>query len=144
MKQYLSRLRLRFRTTSLLWLAVVVAAFFIGRQSDEIVVRLAQLWPSSASYVVLPQRDGSLLFLFKPRVTSVTMNGEICRSIVVDTHRARLVALKDGNTQAKFWLMDETTAAVKPVTFELAITNGRITVAHEMIQQNSGRSLEKK
>ena len=96
------KMRPRFRTASLLWLVVVVAAFFVGRQSDEIYLRLCQqwsaLWPNSASYHLNKQPDGSLLLTLKwPPVTQCVFSGKACSL----TGNTKLTPERDGTTEIK-------------------------------------------
>lgn len=119
----------RFRITSLLWLTVVVASFFIGRQSEQIAKQMGQawrlIWPSAASIQVLPQRDGSLLLVMNspvPRINNT--ESRVCDVEVPSADTLRLVAKNDGTTNIICERVDSTKEGVR-----VAVVNGRFATA---------------
>jgi hypothetical protein len=119
-------LHFRFRTSSLLWLTVVVAAFFLGRQSDEIARRLSQLrisfWPDTSMYILSnslytlsKQSDGSLLFAARSPSPSlrILINGTACDIQGAGSNRFQLAALRDGTTEIEILKSDGSGALVK-------------------------------
>jgi hypothetical protein len=103
--------RLRFRTSSLLWLMVVVTAFFVGQRSDEIGDRLRQswqrFWAGGRPYRVLSQPDGSILIhCNSPVGRAITSDGAISSVEPIDTTRIRVKAYNDGALNVDLWLDD--------------------------------------
>jgi len=124
----------RFRTATLLWLVVVVSAFFIGRQSDEIGARLSQIWQGSC-YRLIDQPDGSLLFVSKSRITGVSGHYQkIVRFTGVGTNQVKLAPQADGNTPIVFWQYDKDTQKQDIVFLDLVIANGRIIASPSRTQ----------
>ena len=125
-------IRLRFRTASLLWLVVIVAAFFLGRQSDEIAARFAHLWqsktPSPATYRLVQKTDGSLDFVSLHKVTGVVYYGpRICQVNGLGTKTISVTSQEDGNTRYTFWQYDVTTGSTSLVSLDLSVKNSRVT-----------------
>jgi hypothetical protein len=119
---------LRFRTSTLLWLTVVVAAFFVGRQSDEIAARLSQLWPSNLPYRLIPQSDGSLLIVSRPQITGWTAGDlQLFRVTILTPNQTQFTAVADGNTNLTLWLHDKSTGKHSLVDLNFVIKNGRVS-----------------
>jgi hypothetical protein len=122
--------RPRFRTSSLLWLTVVVAAFFVGRQSDEIGLRLAQIWqaiwPSAAApYRLVTQSDGSLLFSATSPVPRVQVNNpDVCSINPLSSTKVAIFPKSDGYQNIIFWHQDGTVTDLKWM-----IRNGKFSPA---------------
>jgi hypothetical protein len=108
----LRRFAPRFRTSSLLWLVVVVAAFFVGRQSDEIALQLSKLrnsiWPNTAAFILSQQPDGSLVFDVGPTSPSrrILINGTACAARRATPDSIRLTPISDGTTELKILQSD--------------------------------------
>jgi hypothetical protein len=101
-------MRPRFSIRTLLWLTVVVAAFFVGRQSHEIGARLAGLrrsqWLAAAGPCTFtPHPDGGVLLSIKPQATEsrIVFHGDssgIYQLRMNDPGGMRLIPLRDGST----------------------------------------------
>jgi hypothetical protein len=127
---------LRFRTSTLLSLVVVVAAFFLGRQSDEIGARLAQLWQSiwpsvpPFSYRLVNQPDGSLLIVSQSKVDGVTsFDQQVIRVDILDANQVKIAPQADGNSRVTVWQYDRDTQAMNLVKLDLVVDNHRIAAA---------------
>jgi hypothetical protein len=123
------RRRFRFRTSSLLWLVVVATAFFVGRQSDEIGRRLANawhtIWPSSAPYRLVHQRDGSVLFIARSPIPRVSVDFPDVSSVTpLAPSEVQITAKRDGYQQVTFWHQDGTTTELR-----LMIRRGKFSPA---------------
>jgi hypothetical protein len=104
-----------------------VAAFFLGRQSDEIFLPLSQLWPSQAPYRLLPQPDGSLLIVTRSKLTGWSGGDrQIYRGSLKPPNQLRILPQPDGNTETKIWVYDPPTGSQTFVTLDLVIKNGRV------------------
>jgi hypothetical protein len=129
-KQIRRFLRLRFRTSSLLWLTVVVAAFFIGQQSDEVAGRLRQLWrtvwPGAAPYKLVSQPDGSILITCNSGVPRVIVNNpSVCGVEPIDARRIRVTKRGDGVATVDLWL-DSARPPVPQLRLAFKVKNGKL------------------
>jgi hypothetical protein len=111
----------RFRTATLLWLTVVVAAFFTGRQSDEIGRRIAQwwlaAWPRAAPYKLTSQPDGSLLVVTQSPIARVQIRPtNVCIMNVVNGKDYQVLPLRDGKAELTFWHADGSSAQLTLVS----------------------------
>jgi hypothetical protein len=117
----------RFRTASLLWLVVVVSAFFVGRQSDEIGARLANLWSSlgfgSTPYRLIHRPDRSILIIANSPVPRIQVhNPELFGAEPLSATGIRIFPRnRTGVTQLTYWNENMT-----PVTIAFAVEDGRI------------------
>ena len=100
-------MRPRFRISSLFWLVVVVSAFFVGRQSDEIAARLAQLWTRSPVYKLTPQPDGGLLIVSPSPIQRLQFRpANVCIMNLVNGRDYKVLPIRDGSAQLTLWHAD--------------------------------------
>jgi len=106
--------RLRFRTNSLLWLVVVVAAFFVGRQSSQNGGYLTQsfyrIWPSAAALRFVPQKDGTMIITDRAGAQKMWISdATVCTAVPTSSDRGRLTPGVDGIANVHYWRPGATT-----------------------------------
>ena len=126
------RWRLRFRITTLLWLTVIVAAFFVGRRSGEIE-RAASLWwqvtrvrwgASVTKTEIIQWPPGSITInepntiqkavVYDPRITSVAF---------LTSNQMQISPKGDGKTTVTYTL---TSGQFRNGQFDCNVERGRI------------------
>jgi hypothetical protein len=121
--------RLRFRTATLLWLVVVVAAFFIGRQWEEVDRRVSLLWISiwpNSSPRLTHTPDGSVLFAINSMTQRILRSNDACDVEAVNASTIRFVPVRDGVTEVDIWTIDG-----KRARLQLKNRNGFFYSVHE-------------
>jgi hypothetical protein len=124
--------RIRFRTSTLLWVCVVVAAFFVGRQSDEIGLRLQQLWksvwPNPSPLQTFQQPNGRVLIKSKLPVARVQNSApNVCTMNIVDGVDYEILPIRDGKAQLTLWLSDGSAHELRLVSENGALNLGGVT-----------------
>jgi hypothetical protein len=130
--------RLRFRVSTLLWLVVIVATFFLGRQSNEIGLRLGKMWRSiwpRSLYRVAHQPEGSLLFKSKLPVPRVKVTDvSLAQANPLGANQIQLDPKRDGKGQAQIWLQSDNSDVMHyVVTLEFTIHAGEIDAQQSSI-----------
>ena len=123
---------LRFRVTSLLWLTLVLAAFFVGRKSDDIALGFRQWWQVTRVALGSDVAQDSRVVMWPAR--SATINGDgiikkysiddpgICRVVQISPRQLQVSPQADGQTSVRY----EQTDLPGTCNFEVTIAQGRI------------------
>ena len=125
--------RPRFRTSSLLWLMVVVATFFLGQRSDEIAKRIVQIfgstWPQAAlSYRISGLDDGRVLLVANTAMNRLQVTSPSL--VYVRPLEADMIEFSpksDGVTLVDIWHADGRTSQ-----FELTVAEGKVVSLSEI------------
>ena len=125
-------MRPRFRITTLLWITALVAAFFVGRRSDEVVSGFDRWWHvtrvrlggdvrRNRRVVMWPRRSATINEDFAIQNVS-TDNPQICTAMRVSDRQLRITPAADGETTVRY----SVPGGQKPYRFHLAVKDGRI------------------
>jgi hypothetical protein len=122
----------RFRTSSLLWLMVAVAAFFCGQRSDEISRQANKWWQVTRVWfgatanpkhrvVMWPQGSATINEQFPIQRIWID-NSKICSATMTSPRQLRVSPMSDGEAVVSYAGI----GTQKPRRFEVVVENGQI------------------
>jgi Pilus formation protein N terminal region len=123
---------LRFRITTLLWLTVVVVAFFVGQRSDEISSHFNRWWQVTRIRFGSEVRKGYAVVMWPPHSATINEdltiqkvsidNPNICTVTAVSDRQLRVTPTGNGKTSVHYILPGQAT----PCRFDITVENGNI------------------
>lgn len=126
-------MRLRFRITALLWLTAIVAAFFLGRRSDEIASGFDRWWQVTRVRIGADVRDNyrvvrwprnSATINERVRIQNVSVDDPlVCTVSEVSDRQLRITPTSNGKTSVRYTVAGQT----RPSRFSVTVENGTIT-----------------
>ena len=111
--------RFRFRLPSLFWAMLVVAAFFVGRSSDDIWLRFKSRGSARGVPAQLTLQVGrSKVITFSKRSPKIQINNpDVCGVVALSDRVIWLVGKAQGASQVNVWQEGSAT----PTTIEVSV-----------------------
>jgi Flp pilus assembly secretin CpaC len=102
------RRRFQFGLSTFFWLALVIAAFFLGRGWDEFVLHVRRYLESGPISVRLRAGESTVISHDTGPITQLDVSDPtVCDVEPIDRHRVRVKARQEGTADLSVWVGDE-------------------------------------